>query len=111
MSEPLVVRHKCDNPPCCNPAHLEIGTHAENMQDMARRGRAAKPDFRGSKNNRAKLTESDVLRIVAMCDEGIGTRAIADEFGVKYYAIRKILSGQRWSHVTGILPKGRDIAN
>lgn len=34
-----VVRHHCDNPPCCNPAHLAVGTQAENTSDMVRRGR------------------------------------------------------------------------
>lgn len=38
----LVVRHKCDNPPCVNPKHLEIGTHADNNKDRASRGRSAK---------------------------------------------------------------------
>ena len=35
----LVVRHKCDNPPCINPAHLEIGTQADNIADAFARGR------------------------------------------------------------------------
>lgn len=38
---PIVVRHKCDNPPCCNPRHLELGTHVDNVRDKIIRGRDA----------------------------------------------------------------------
>lgn len=39
IEERLVVRHKCDNPPCCNPDHLELGTMADNSNDTKVRGR------------------------------------------------------------------------
>lgn len=39
VPEGLVVRHRCDNPPCCNPDHLEVGTHADNARDAIVRGR------------------------------------------------------------------------
>ena len=43
----MVVRHKCDNPACVAPHHLELGSHKENTQDMLSRGRAnGRPDFK-----------------------------------------------------------------
>jgi hypothetical protein len=43
IPEGLLVRHKCDNPPCINPDHLEIGTALDNMQDKIKRGRCRRP--------------------------------------------------------------------
>lgn len=54
-----VVRHSCDNPPCCNPNHLAFGTQKDNMQDAKQKGRLSIP--RGSKL-RAGLTRPGLTR-------------------------------------------------
>lgn len=44
FSDDQIVRHRCDNPPCVRPDHLELGTQADNVHDAISRGRA---DFSG----------------------------------------------------------------
>ena len=55
------VLHDCDNPPCCNPKHLWIGTQLDNVRDMAAKGRRV--DQIGSKHGRAKLNERAVASL------------------------------------------------
>ena len=59
IPERMVVRHTCDNPACCNPAHLILGTQQDNVNDMDQRGRRAQ----GEAHGRARLTDKQVRQI------------------------------------------------
>jgi hypothetical protein len=89
------VAHSCDHPPCCNPAHLRDATHAENMADMAARGRSP----RGERNAWARLTEDDVREIRRRCTAGEPQRVVAADFGVIRQAVQLIVARKRWAHV------------
>jgi hypothetical protein len=95
----LQVLHRCDNPPCCNPAHLFIGTHADNMADKARKGRCAAAS-KGNLIDSTKLTSEQVLAIRAKHASGQGSCAtIAREYGVSKATIGQIISRATWKHV------------
>lgn len=97
ISPGYVVRHKCDNPSCVNPDHLEVGTAKENALDMVERGRAAPK--RGEQNTQAKLTEQSVRRIRELKATGSTERELAQQFGVSIPCISSIVCRQRWKHV------------
>lgn len=95
----LLVRHKhCDNPPCINPAHLEVGTQVDNMRDMAERGRGK--HARGSANHRAKLTEAAVQAIRAEQERGVTMAELARRFEVSETLIRMVVRRTIWRHVS-----------
>ncbi len=100
-----MVRHKCDNPLCCNPDHLELGTHADNMRDKAERGRAwtgGQPPQqpRGAGNSNAALTDDDVREIRRRHAEGgVTYRDLATEFRVTPQNIGAIVRRKTWTHV------------
>jgi HNH endonuclease len=87
-----MVRHTCDNPLCCNPVHLRLGTALQNVQDAIKRGRAVY--VHGEKHGMAKLTAKQVEAIRA---DGRVSREIAPEYGVSDRHIRKIRARKTWS--------------
>jgi hypothetical protein len=98
IPDALCVLHKCDNPPCCNPRHLFLGTRSENSLDMHQKGRNV--ILRGSKIGLAKLTERDIPTIRRLYASGDITQAeIADIYHVHGNTIGKIINGKTWTHV------------
>jgi hypothetical protein len=127
----LYVCHTCDNRPCVNPAHLFVGTQKENLADMTAKGRgfvsrrhgyrqeedpSGRPagyktrsrsaSYPGSHRiDRAgtrKLTEAQVLEIVALRAEGMKHVDLAHRFGVVVESIANICNGRTWNYLTKI---------
>lgn len=101
----LWVLHKCDNPKCCNPAHLFLGTAAHNSADRNIKGRQSRGEKhainrRGEKNGQHKLTAEKVRYIRERYSQGIAnSRELAEEMGVTQSTIVGILNRRSWKHI------------
>lgn len=95
------VLHRCDNPPCCNPDHLFLGTNTDNMRDKMAKGRDNSWKVSGENNVDAKLTNYDILAIRLEYAMGGNTqRKIGAAYGVSQSAIYLIVNRKNWKHVT-----------
>lgn len=125
IPEGLFVLHKCNNPVCCRPDHLRVGTALDNAADMVASGRAArgqrcgaytKPDRRprgerhgmrlhperrsfGERQGRSKLKEPDVREIRRLRAAGARHVDIARKFGVTPENVICIVQGKTWRHI------------
>lgn len=96
----LEVCHSCDTPACVNVRHLWLGTHRQNMQDMAAKGRASTLVMRGADCGAAKLTDADVLEIRRLwAERAANQHQIAAKFGVTNTNVSMIVRGQTWRHL------------
>lgn len=123
----MCVLHRCDNPPCVNPAHLFLGTYADNHADCKRKGRNLKatgdksgarlhpervvsgnrhwtrmrPEsvLKGETHGGHKLTEDRVRQMRSLRDDGRTLRSLADAFGVSKKLVLNVTTGRTWRHV------------
>ena len=90
----MYVLHKCDNRACCNPDHLFLGTHLDNMADMNKKGRRA--DTHGSNSPRALLTEDDIHVIRKLLSDNFTGVEIAELYFVSPSTISSIKHRKNW---------------
>jgi len=95
IPEGICVCHHCDNRKCINPAHLFLGTVADNMADAASKFRM--PHGRGHRH--AKLNESAVVEIVNRYVAGEDQSSIQDRFGISNHTLQMIVKKESWKHV------------
>jgi hypothetical protein len=92
----LVAMHICDNPKCCNPKHLTIGTHADNQHDKFKKNRQAK----GEANGASILNEEQVLEARKIYkSEKTTYKKLAEIYGVSRDTMQKAIRGIYWKHI------------
>lgn len=92
----LWVLHRCDNPPCVNPAHLFVGTRSDNVRDMYAKGRDRSPmplGLHGEKHPMAKHSDATVLAIREATLAGERLPVIARRLGIPYGTVWGIARG------------------
>jgi len=96
IPEGKYVLHRCDNPGCVNPRHLWIGSQADNIRDMDRKGRRKTVSRKGEGNGNAKLTRRTVCKIRGFLDAGYSLRQIASMFNIHYSTVHDIKTRKSW---------------
>jgi hypothetical protein len=100
IPEGMIIRHSCDVTSCVQPAHLLIGTQAENVRDMVERGRQRSPGAFGTDHHSTWLTEADVREMRELyAAGGITCRELGEMFGMTLGGVWAIIKRKNWTHV------------
>ena len=97
QSSPYFVRHFCDNPPCCNPKHLLLGTHDDNMKDKVARGRSKL--FGSLDSPRAKLSADDVRWMRIQKNNGATKKSLSLLYEVSEATVSGACYGRHYTDV------------
>jgi len=98
IPEGMCVLHRCDNPPCCNPDHLRLGTQQENIADRDSKGRHKA--LRGEEQGSSKLNDDSIREIRTLYATGLlSQKDLADGFGVSQATVSSIVLRKSWGHV------------
>jgi hypothetical protein len=97
IPEGMHICHRCDVRACCNPDHLFLGTHRENMADMVAKGRSASAD----RHPHAVLSPEQVAEIRRRAADGERGASLAKEFGVGQAAASRLIRGRGWTGAGG----------
>ncbi len=105
----LYVCHRCDNPSCCNPNHLFLGTCKDNSDDKVAKNRHPHGDthfihnhpevVRGERNPASKITELDVREIRKLHAQGKSQTYISRLYPISQPMIGRIINKKSWPHV------------
>jgi len=96
IPEDMCICHHCDNPICCNPTHLFVGTRADNARDCLKKGRW--PVMRGVRNGSAKLSSEQVRQIRALYASGKCTQVeLGKRFNVRPDHVGQIVRRELWT--------------
>jgi len=89
----LSILHHCDNPSCCNPNHLFLGTRADNIKDMVSKGRQSK----GENRPNSKHIYSQIVKIRQLYSTGKYTqKQLGEKFNLNQSNISRIITNQKW---------------
>lgn len=95
-----LICHTCDNPPCCNPAHLFASDWYANVADRRAKGRSCSgASWKRVHSAQYKLDDAAARKIKELLREGRSRKYLVSEFHISYALLSMISTGKRWSHV------------